>query len=352
MDDALRVLGTTAASEGLTLLTVLAEDGDPIAGVEITGLVSAAGTPVTTDINGQAMVVCTAATETTFEAPYWDIPVYTETVNPMTAAVNEVTVTMPFMVSGEYVLYTESKTKKFRRTNPVDICLVGGGGGAGGLYFSQSYSNTKGNHEGTVYGGGGGAVNSYTDITPALDTDYEMIVGAGGAGGSATSANYNTGTPGEKGGTTTFMGKSAEGGNGSGSAYQKSTSSASDVEVIGTYPTAVTNGAASGAAASVYPFGDSSIPAGGGGACGMWSSTPYQKDGETYGGHNPCGGGSGWYKTNGTSVTSEGSGPAEDGLVPGGGGGGHRISNDYYSTSYSHAKGCSGGAGGVYIRMK
>ena len=352
MDDALRVLGTTAASEGLTLLTVLAEDGDPIAGVEITGLLSAVGTPVTTDINGQALVVCTAATETTFEAPYWDIPVYTETVNPMTAAVNEVTVTMPFMVSGDLILHTESKTKKFRRTNPVDICLVGGGGGAGGLYFSQSYSNTRGNHEGRVYGGGGGAVNSYTDITPAVDTDYEMIVGAGGSGGMATSANYNTGTPGGKGGTTTFMGKSAEGGNGSGSAYVKSSTSTSDVEAIGTQPAAVTNGAATTMAASVYPFGDSSIPAGGGGAMGTWGYSAYQKNGQTYGGHNPCGGGSGWSATNGTADTSHGEGPAEDGFVPGGGGGGHYLSNDYYSTYYYNAQGRSGGAGGVYIRMK
>lgn len=350
VDDVLQVVAQLSAADGLTMLTVLDEDGAPIQNVTITGLVNKDGETVTTDVNGQALVVCTAATETSFDAPYWDIPPYTETVQPLVVALNNVTITMPYLQTGEHVLYTASETKQFRRAIPYDICVVGGGGGGGALYFSQSYSNlfpSSSRNEASVYGGGGGAVNSYYAITPTVETDYEMVVGAGGSGGVASgSASVNNGGT---GGTTTFLGCSAVGGNGAGSIYHYNSSNASDVRKTGSKATAVSNGTASGATATVYPFGDSTIPAGGGGGCGYYETS--DRDGVAYGGNTPCGGGGGWKHYYTTASPNYRSASATDGLAPGGGGGGHRVYNSLgYSTSYTASTGKAGGAGGVYIR--
>lgn len=267
VNNALQTLSTMAATDGLTLLTITTEDGDPISGVTVSGLLSPAGGPVTSDINGQCLVVCTADTLAEFEAPYWDIPIFSTTVSPLTSALNEVSITMPFLAMGEVYLWKKSASKYFWKNNKIDICLVGGGGGGGGLYFYQTYNNASGSHSGTAYGGGGGAIITYTSLTTQLNTKYEMIVGAGGAGGAASSTGA-----GKAGGSTSFMGYSAAGGNGATSAYRSNSNSTSSASVKGKEATAVGNGGtASGAAATVYPFNNNSYPAGGGGGCGYYT---------------------------------------------------------------------------------
>ena len=342
VNDAFQVLSTLTAADGITQITVLDEDGSPIQGVKIDGLVAKNGDAASTDVNGTALVVCTVETSVKLTAPFWDIPEYTVVVQPRSVPLNKVTITMPYLQSVP-VLYTQSETKKFRKQRAYDICVVGAGGGGGGLYVSWSLGNGNANYNlsAAVYGGGGGAVNSYYGLTPDLDTDYEMVVGAGGIGGRALYAEQTTGGT---GGTTSFMGKTAAGGRGAESQYSRDSNPSSGQSIRGASASSVANGTASDSAATVFPFGDSAIPASGGGAMGSGSS-----NGVPYGGHNPCGGASAWYERQygGASTSSEG----EPGLIPGGGGGGRYASAVYGPLSYSGTNGYAGGTGGVYIRL-
>lgn len=342
VNDAFQMISAFSAADGLTLITVLDEDGSPIQGVKIDGLVAKNGGTVSTGANGTAIVVCTVETSVKLTAPFWDLPEYTVIVQPKSVPLNKVTITMPYLQS-EPAFYTQSETKKFRKQRAYDICVVGAGGGGGGLYVSwTAYIDTE-NYQlsAYVFGGGGGAVNSYYGLTPDLDADYEMVVGAGGAAGRAASDGS---TNGGVGGTTSFMGKTAAGGNGAGSLYSTARYPSYGRSERGTIAPSVENGTESGESATVFPFGNSTIPASGGGASGIGTVgwVPY-------GGHNPCGGGSSWYSReyNGTWSISSG----EHGLIPGGGGGGQGVRSLYGSLSYETGiVGHAGGNGGVYIR--
>jgi hypothetical protein len=89
----------------------------------------------------------------------------------------------------------------------VFVRLVGGGGGGG--------SGRKGVAGVNRFGGGGaaaGAVTEFWTLTTELGSTASVIIGAGGTGGAAVSTDTTNGNSGTAGGSTTFAGMTAVGG--------------------------------------------------------------------------------------------------------------------------------------------
>lgn len=187
----------------------------------------------------------------------------------------------------------------FRETIKTDIFLVGGGGG-GSRYHQGEYGSTKSHISGG--GGGGGYTTTKRNITVKEGDVYEIIIGAGGAGGDNTA--------GEKGGTTIAFDITADGGNG-------------------------------GSKGSIWNDGYSS---GGGGGAGGSGGGDYAKHGGLKGGSNGSDGDGG---SNGDGGKGQGTTTAEFGeegrkLYAGGGAGG-RSCLDWYAKNAGPSEGGGGG---------
>lgn len=111
---------------------------------------------------------------------------------------------LDFTYTGQYnerledgvVEFLTSGVLKFKKEAAIDAFLVGGGGGGGsGKYTSGTYSGGG--------GGGGGYTETLLNIVPRANTEYPIVIGAGG-----TSAL--------KGGDTSAFGKIVSGGTGGG----------------------------------------------------------------------------------------------------------------------------------------
>lgn len=89
----------------------------------------------------------------------------------------------------------------FMVTNRVDLFIGGGGGGGSAPGRSSSGPN----------GGGAGSVNIQNNIKVNKGQLYTGTLGAGGAGGNSTYDDMSN-VSGKTGGTTTFLGYSANGG--------------------------------------------------------------------------------------------------------------------------------------------
>lgn len=92
-----------------------------------------------------------------------------------------------FTYSGEYLLIDDNDNNwriKFLTSGNftpltdmvIDVFLVGGGGG-GLIYYSRSGSYS-------YLGGGGGYTKTVKSIVLAINTEYQIIIGDGGTGGS------------------------------------------------------------------------------------------------------------------------------------------------------------------------
>lgn len=192
-DAALAKIADTVKSIGNVQVKVVDPNGNPIQGARITGLY---GTP-TTASDGTAHGVL-QTNPISISSPYIDLKDQTADASGYVGSFNVLTVTLPIVGENSITRVTSSKTVKFSKAvKTVDICCVGGGGGGGNLITKGDYRYEGGG------GGGGGIVNSYGQ-TPAYNTPYNIVIGGGG------SAGYTAG----KGGTTTFMSVSANGGGG------------------------------------------------------------------------------------------------------------------------------------------
>ena len=179
-----------------------------------------------------------------------------------------------------YVEFTSSGTwtaPPYIKDNKVYALVFGGGGGAGG---------SKGSSSGVKWigGGGGGGHMKAGILTVVPGQTYDVIVGAGGEYGkcydSTSTTQYFT-SNGKKGGTSSFMSLSAEGGDGGTGGYN--TNAGSDE----TGATPVNGGSGgSGGGAGGYNGGTASNyikcngsggsgSYGGGGGCGLGSITSY-----------------------------------------------------------------------------
>lgn len=208
----------------------------------------------------------------------------------------------------------------------VDIFLVGGGGGGGGG------SNAGGSYTGFSYyagsggGGGGGYTNTVLNKTLEKGVEYEIVVGAGGAGGAAVES-VGEASNGASGGDTSFGNDCVAAGGKGGAASQHSNSQTANAVGVGG------NGGSGG----------------GGGAFG--SGRANGGSGGENGGNGNKGKDFGYGGTLSNAGTGQGSTTAEFGeetgvLYAGGGGAGQVMNlNSVSSYAWEIAEGGEGGGG-------
>ena len=307
VDNALDALAHYLLSQGITTVTVLDEDGNPIPGVTFSGVVGSSGEAVSTDASGVAQVVVTTDVPVTFHTEYIDIPDYTETLTPNYEEVNTATIVMPYAASGHIETVLDSGSVKFRKARTVNVALVGGGNGG------EPGESTHGEQNPGGSGGAGGKIYNVSKSV-AAETAYPFVMGAGGVGrgrNAYTDEDYKA----QNGGNTTAFGETSASGT-----------------------------------ATTLAFSNSSIMAGGKGGTGGTAPSGNGYDGVRCGGK----GGRGADNVSGGQYSFGGDG--YEGSAPGGGGGGgggraydvgmHSASG----TSYA-GDGGDGGAGGVLIKF-
>lgn len=138
--------------------------------------------------------------------------------------------TIPLTAGSHTVVYCTPGTCTFTvpsYVNSISVEVYGAGGGGGGVWSRSDTDHSWGSDACAGGGGGGGGGFSYKSFSVTAGQNYTVIVGAGGAGGTAASmssagVNTNSGTPGGTGGTSSFSGNGeniiATGGTGGNSA--------------------------------------------------------------------------------------------------------------------------------------
>ena len=176
-------------------------NGNPIQGARITGLY---GTP-TTASDGTAHGVL-QTNPISISSPYIDLKDQTADASAYAGSFDVLTITLPIVGENNVKRITSSQTVKFKLAKTVDVCCVGGGGG--GANYAQYGGSQYKVYQGSG-GGGGGIVNAF-GMTIAADENYQLYVGSGGAtrgAGQSDSSGYD-------GGSSNFLGISANGGGG------------------------------------------------------------------------------------------------------------------------------------------
>ena len=299
VDSALNKIIKKLQTDKKILVKVVDEQGNPVQGAKINGLLNSPVTGSNGTVNGVFV-----SDPLTIISPCADLNDVNANGASYVGSTNVLTVTLPIAGENGIKRFTSSKTVKFSKmVKTVDVCCVGGGGGGGNIIIISG-SPTR------IYSGGGGGggavVNSYGKSINA-DTDYVLSIGSGGA----------SGTTGGTGGTTTFLSVSAVGGGGA-------------------YGTTSGMGGKSGSVGS----GDG----GNAGQNGQNSTVTEFDDGATF----YCGGGGGGDAKGGTPYGADGAyvtGSSQHSATTpgiGGGGGGGAISADLPS---------AGGSGLVAIRF-
>ena len=198
-DAALAKIADTVKSIGNVQVKVVDPSGNPIQGARITGLY---GTP-TTASDGTAHGVL-QTNPISISSPYIDLKDQTADASGYAGSFDVLTITLPIVGENSITRVTSSKTVKFSKVvKTVDVCCVGGGGGG---TIDAHYTVSGGWSGNNGCGGGGGAiVNGYGLSITAL-TSYPIIIG-NGAAVAISDPNLRG-----KGGTTSFLTVSAQGG--------------------------------------------------------------------------------------------------------------------------------------------
>lgn len=331
-------------------LTVRDAAGRAVQGVLVQGIVDSTGKAVYTNSSGVASGLIAEGNSTIKISGYCDINDHSETI----AVTKGTTITKSWTVTTvNFLKVTSSKSLKFSgNVETIDYCLLsGGGGGGGGLAVADSTAATGG-------GGGAGDVYEETGFAPIANESYQLVVGAGGAGGTLkeVSGSYSyTGSAdsGSNGGTTSAFGHSVAGGKGGsgGSTGSPAAGGASNngAGAPGVRYDAYSSGKGSNGSAgtkSIYDSFTTTVAVGGGGGSGSggWN----YNSGRTSGGA-PAGGAGGYCDS---SRTYEGN----NGTAQKGGGGGGGGSASWYSNSDDEfgsgaSSGGKGGSGCITIRM-
>lgn len=233
------------------------------------------------------------------------------------------------------IRFLTSGTLKFTdlgsAANGIGVFLVGGGGGGGasnGIDNSSSYDGYDMCYGGG--GGGGGYTATHDAVAAKINTEYPIVVGAGGTSGSA-------------GGTTSALGYSVSGGAGGGNAASGTPApGGAGGNAGGAGGQAAASAGVNGGSGAVetLEFGESgSTPYAGGGGGGGGNNN-YASAGSAAGSGGTGGGGSGGPGRTGGTATA---GTVNTG-GGGGGGGGIKASKT--------VSGATGGSGIVIIRNK
>lgn len=193
-------------------LTVQDTAGHPLPEVLVQGILSESGGAVYTNSSGVAAGYIGEGSQVIKVSGYADIADYSETLT----VVKGTTITKTVKLTArDFLDVTSSGSYKFSgNVDTVDYQLLSGGG-AGGAGASGWRSND-------AAGGGGGAageLKEVTGFTPAANTSYPLVVGAGGKAvadadggdGGATSA-FGSSIAGGKGGKCSLT--SPQGGTG------------------------------------------------------------------------------------------------------------------------------------------
>ena len=254
------------AGDGMILdISVITDSGEPIPGVLVEGVYDSGANIIYTDAEGKASGFTTSTTATLTISGFYDLEDTTVTVTGDRGSTQNVVITVK---RRNFLSVTSTQTRMFSPLcKRVDVTAVGGGGG--GANFSGSYSSA---YEGYAGGAGGYvSVKEQVDFVPL--TDYTATVGSGGnkgTEGSSTNANGKTG------GTSSFLGVSAAGGEGGyiGNATRENTKVAKGNGNGGKAglmesPGAGTDGTQSG----FISFTESGLFGGGGGAGIVWAET-------------------------------------------------------------------------------
>ncbi len=214
---------------------------------------------------------------------------------------------------------------------------VGGGAGGGKL------SGGGGSVNYYAGGGGGGYAGTSSEFAVSAGQILAIIVGAGGAvgtaGGTSGIADIFTKAGGNppSSATTTLPGGGSGGSGGGAAGYSGSGSNGGNGGSNGGNGTTVYAGGGSGQGSTTKAWGNGTLYAGGGGGSGIGII----ENGTSYGGSGGSGGGGNGGHRDGTSQSA-----TSGGANTGGGGGGGRNSN-YGKTCFSAA----GGSGIVLLQL-
>lgn len=226
-----------------------------------------------------------------------------------------------FSYTGEYttqenddgweISFLSSGRLNISEAKTVDVFIVGGGGGGGGGGYYNSAESCGGG------GGGGGYTSTHTKVELVTTTGYEIVIGAGGAGGVINKNGYGT-----DGGVTSAFGYSVNGGKGGGNGY---------------YPIAKGGDGGSGGGGGAYRTSSSMYGSGGdGGSDGVAGKAGILSNGNA-----------GYAGGAGQGTTTRAFGDVKG--IPYAGGGGAGIT--YNNANYKAGKGgeVGGGNGGGYV---
>ena len=228
------------------------------------------------------------------------------------------------------IRFLTSGTLKFTSLNGasdgIDVFCVGGGGGGG----QNAIGGDTGNRD---CGGGGGGYTKTGSAIPKVGTNYEIVIGAGGAvnsSGGQTSA-FSILANGGKNGSSERAGAGGAGGSGGGGGNTSAAGGAGGSNGSDGYTGSGGGAGGKGQGTTTREFGESTgaLYAGGGGG---------GRAGSAGGGKGGAGGGGDGSNVNGNE------GAAKNGTTNTGGGGGGKGHWNY--------GGGSGGSGIVVIRNK
>ena len=248
-------------NEGLAEVTIIAktQSGNPLKGILLPDLKDSDGKDVYTDSSGKATFFAKGGTtaKITF-SNYGDIEDFTEsfTVNSGEIIAKEITLKVR-----NFFRVTSTQNVRFtKNTSRVDVSVGGGGGGAGRIGKQSSGDPYR-----SAGGGGGGYAKSQENVEFVADrTFYTATVGAGG--------NID-----EKGGTSSFMGVSAQGGEPGQGSFDSSSNvkggqgngnGADGVSTTFSMSVEVPGNAGKSGANTIFNSFESSTPYGGGGGSG------------------------------------------------------------------------------------
>lgn len=300
-------------------IKVTSKDGTPVEGIKINGIKTTLGTYAITGTDGVAIGQATGD-NTTVTISYLDLERQEVYATPN----GEITTAEIVIADSDFKNFAKIETSKSVTFSPllkrIDVTAVGGGG-AGGGYYDQARGRANG-------GGGGGHCKVQENVSFLPNKEYNAVIGAGGKSASGSIGNE---APGGDGGTTSFLGVTAEGGKGG---------------------TESSGGAGNGKGGN---------PGGGNGVAGTVDGYKSFTETQKYGGGGGGGaqGGDGGTKSGGKPATEDGGkggdatsnwgysgADAKNGTGAGGGGGGG-TSYD----SFARGGGGNGGSGCIACRM-
>lgn len=194
------------AGDGLILnITVTADSGEPIPGVLVSGVYDSSANAIYTDSQGKASGFTVDTTASLTVSGFYDLEDTTVSVTGDRGETVEVSIVVP---RRNFLSITSTQSRMFSPLcKRVDVTAVGGGAG-GACGVSESLEDSSGMMFGGA-GGGGGQVVVQESLVFEQMTKYTATVGAGGKAGTSWGSS---GAPG-KGGTSSFLGLSAVGGN-------------------------------------------------------------------------------------------------------------------------------------------